>query len=155
MFCFTRWAAAATVTKVPLTTSHTVDTQTWTPNHEWWDHCSNENWKKTLKDDTRQHGPPDSDIFTALDTAMRWFWMSAKGKEKKDAIQLLTLLELYDFATQEIIGLTNVWKWKFWKWKFLGLFTVYITKIHYLNMCSSKTEIYASVPYCLLIFLHE
>jgi len=34
--------------------------------------------------------------------------MSAKGKEKKDAIQLLTLLELYDFATQEIIGLTNV-----------------------------------------------
>lgn len=29
--------------------------------------------KQNLRDDTRQHGPPDSDIFTALDTAMRWF----------------------------------------------------------------------------------
>lgn len=33
--------------------------------------------------------------------------MSAKKKKKSDAIQLLTPLELRDFATQEIIGVIN------------------------------------------------
>lgn len=54
-------------------------------------------------------------------------WMSAKKKKKKsDAIQLLTPLELRDFATQEIIGVINAWKYKF-----LGLFVVYIAKSHF------------------------
>lgn len=58
------------------------------------------------KDDTRQHCPSHSDTLTALDTEMRWFECQPK-KKKPDAIQLLTPLELRDFATQEIIGVIN------------------------------------------------
>lgn len=84
--------------------------------------------RKTFqKDDTRQHCPSHSDTLTALDTEMRWFECQPKKKKKKsDAIQLLTPLELRDFATQEIIGVINAWKYKF-----LGLFVVYIAKSHF------------------------
>lgn len=88
---------------------------------------------QTLKDDTRQHCLPDSDTFTAFDTAMRWFWMSAKGKEKKKRYNSTP----YSPGATWLCNTGNNWFNKHLKIKVSG-FTVYIVKILFLNMCSSK-----------------